>query len=78
MPRQDSTCSLDPTLVDCIRANAYREAMEDGALFIDVNWVASRITRSEDWVAGNWRRGYGFCLDAYDKTHGVGGGMSVK
>nr|QCI31489.1 gamma-aminobutyric acid type B receptor subunit [Grandidierella japonica] len=80
MIRQDSTSSIiDPTLVDCIRANAYREAMEDGAAFIDVNWVASRITRSEDWVAGNWRRGYDFVADgqekdgAGDSTSGAGG-----
>ena len=83
MIRQDSTSSLDPNLIDCIRANAYREAMEDGARFIDENWVASRISKSTDWVAGNWKKGYEFGGNE-DKNRpgdgereGDGKGMSV-
>lgn len=61
----DSALSVDRNLIDCIRANAFREVMEevpDVGKGIDASWVAQRISRSEDWVQGNWRRGYSFCL----------------
>lgn len=45
-------------VVDRIRANAYREAMDAGAGFITRDWVAHKIGRSARWVTDNWRRGY--------------------
>lgn len=45
-------------IVDRIRANAFREAMEAGASFINRKWIAQKIGRSERWVTDNWKKGY--------------------
>ena len=49
-------------VVDRIRANAYRDAMEDGATFINRKWIARKLHRSERWVTDNWRKGYDHCF----------------
>jgi hypothetical protein len=33
--------------IDRIRANAYREAMEEGTTFINRKWIAEKLHRSE-------------------------------
>ncbi|CAF1484082.1 unnamed protein product, partial [Didymodactylos carnosus] len=34
-------------VIDRIRANAYREAMEEGATFINRKWIAQKLHRTE-------------------------------
>ena len=48
-------------VVDRIRANAFREAMEGGAAFINRKWIANKLHRSERWVTDNWKKGYDDC-----------------
>lgn len=47
--------------IDRIRANAYREVMEEGATFINRKWIAYRLHRSDRWVTDNWKKGYDDC-----------------
>lgn len=81
----------DRNLIDCVRANAFREVMDESwgkegeVGVVDISWVARRISRSEDWVTGNWRRGYAFCHGHQEQDRGVlqgssaaGGGTSVS
>lgn len=49
-------------VIDGIRANAYREAMEEGATFINRKWIAQKLHRTERWVTDNWKKGYEQCL----------------
>ena len=44
-------------VVDRIRANAYRKAMEDGSTFINRKWIARKLHRDERWVTDNRRKG---------------------
>lgn len=50
--------SEDQRVIDRIRANAYREAMEAGAEFINRKWIGNKLARSLRWVTDNWRSGY--------------------
>lgn len=59
-------------VIDRIRANAYREAMEEGAPFINRKWIAQKLHRSERWVTDNWRKGYEHCFTEF------GGGRPEK
>ena len=43
-------------VIDRIRANAYREAMEEGATFINRKWIAQKLHRSERWVTDNCKK----------------------
>jgi transposase len=49
-------------VIDHIRANAYQEAMEEGATFINRKWIARKLHRSERWVTDNWKKGYEHCF----------------
>ncbi len=46
----------------CIRANAYRELMEEGVTFVNRKWVTQKLHRSERWVTDNWKKGYEHCF----------------
>lgn len=52
-------------VIDRIRANAYREAMEEGATFINRKWIARKLHRSERWVTDNWKKGYEHCFTKF-------------
>lgn len=43
-------------VIDRIRANAYREAMEEGAMFINRKWIAQKLHRTERWFTNNWKK----------------------
>src|SRR5277367_3360917 len=60
--------SEEQRVVDRIRANAFGEAMEGGAAFINRKWIAKKLHRSERWVTDNWKKGYDDCY-----THFSGG-----
>lgn len=47
--------------IDRIKANAWREAMENGASFINRKWISKKLHRSERWVTDNWKKGYDNC-----------------
>ncbi|CAM6006530.1 unnamed protein product, partial [Sphagnum balticum] len=52
-------------VIDRIRANAYREVMEEGATFINRKWIAQKLHRSERWVTDNWRKRYEHCFTEF-------------
>ena len=52
-------------VIDRIRANAYREAMEEGATFINRKWIAQKLHRTERWVTDNWEKGYSHCFTKF-------------
>lgn len=52
-------------VIDRIRANAYREAMEEGAAFINRKWISHKLHRSERWVTDNWKKGYENCFTTF-------------
>lgn len=57
--------SEEQRVVDRIRANAYREAMEAGATFINRKWIANKLHRSARWVTDNWKKGYESCFTEF-------------
>lgn len=52
-------------VIDRIRANAYREAMEEGATFINRKWIAEKLHRTDRWVTDNWKKGYEHCFTKF-------------
>ncbi len=52
-------------VIDRIRANACREAMEEGATFINRKWIAQKLHRSERWVTDNRKKGYEHCFTKF-------------
>ena len=48
--------SRELRLIDRIEAVAWREAMEDGASFINRNWIAKKLNRSVRSVTDNWKK----------------------
>jgi hypothetical protein len=53
-------------VIDRIRANAYRQAMEEGATFINRKWIAQKLHRSERWVTDNWEKGSEHCFTEFE------------
>ncbi|CAF1392437.1 unnamed protein product [Didymodactylos carnosus] len=43
-------------VINRIRANVYREAMEKGAAFINRKWIAQKLHHTERWVTDNWKK----------------------
>lgn len=60
--------------VDRIRAITFKEAKDEGALFITRQWVANRLQRSETFVKDNWNRNPYNC--SMEKEH-IGKGGTV-
>jgi transposase len=52
-------------VIDRIRANAYREVMEEGAAFINRKWIAQKLHRTDRWVTDNWKKGYEYCFTEF-------------
>ena len=39
--------------------------MEEGATFINRNWIAQKLHWSERWVTDNWRKRYEYCFKGF-------------
>jgi len=47
--------------LDRIKAVAWKEAMDCGAISTSRKWVAQKLHRGERWVTMNWNRSYEDC-----------------
>ncbi|CAF4549271.1 unnamed protein product, partial [Rotaria sp. Silwood2] len=54
-------------MFDRIKCIAFREARDDGATFINRQWMAEKIHRSTRFVAEWWERSYDDCFSNYSE-----------
>lgn len=55
-------------MIDRIKCIAFREARDEGATFINRQWIADKIHRSTRFVTEWWEKSYEECFDDYSES----------
>ncbi|CAF1283938.1 unnamed protein product [Rotaria sp. Silwood1] len=55
-------------MVDRIKCIAFREARDEGATFINRQWIAQKIHRTTRFVTEWWEKSYDECFADYSKS----------